>query len=76
MNAEGVWPASTLKMFLTFFALFRQKKEQLFQSYQDQDGEFHGAEPNVRKRGMSQLSQEELDELSSESENSFEREFV
>ena len=43
MNYRGLCTAPDLKRFLTFFALFRQKK-QLFQCYQEQEGEFHGDE--------------------------------
>ena len=76
INAEGVWPQTTVKMFLTFFTLFRQKKDHLFNLYEEQDGEFHGAEEQEKKsRDRIPLTQEDLDEESDESETSFDREF-
>ena len=43
--------APDLKRFLTFFALFRQKK-QLFQCYQEQEGEFLGDEELLASAGI------------------------
>ena len=64
-----------------FFSLFRDSRLKLFASHQSQDGEYHGKEPEPhspaapanRKRTVShspQLTQQDIDDMSDESEDS------
>ena len=43
LNADGLWHISLLKRYRKFFRLFQEKREKLFESYEDQEGEYHGA---------------------------------
>ena len=45
LNADGLWHISLMKRYRKFFRLFREKRIKLFESYEDQEGEYHGAAP-------------------------------
>ena len=75
MNYRGLWTAPDLKRFLTFFALFRQKKEQLFQCYEEQDGDFLGEEETLAEAGIP-LTQQDLDNMTDSDSNSMDAEFA
>ena len=45
LNAGGLWHIHLMKRYQKFFRLCKQKLLKLFESYEDQDGEYHGADP-------------------------------
>ena len=44
MNATGLWLLPVIKRYTKFFKLFRTKLTRLFESYEEQEGEYHGNE--------------------------------
>ena len=82
LNSTGLWPVNVLRRYMSFFSLFRASRLKLFESYQSQDGEYHHgkepephspAAPTNRKRTVShspQLTQQDIDDMSDESEDS------
>ena len=44
MNAWGLWHIFLMKRYDNFFKLCHEKLPKLFESYEDQDGEYHGVE--------------------------------
>ncbi len=52
MNAGGLWHISLMKRYEKFFKLCHKKLPKLFESYEEQDGEYHGAEHVQQTSGL------------------------
>ena len=82
MNSTGLWPQSTVKRYMSFYSLFRANRSKLFASYEDQEGNYHGPEPYSSQvmddqSPMSQpLTQKDIDDMSDETEDSVDGDFL
>ena len=83
LNAGGLWHIHLMKRYQKFFRLCKQKLLKLFESYEDQDGEHHGAAPapppaaagggGARRR----LTMEDVQNMTDDDEgNSMDEEFM
>ena len=84
LNATGLWLLFTIKRYQKFFKLFRSRLAILFESYEEQDGDYFGAEPapviKVSTGGerscKRSLTMADVEAMSDEDEDSMDREFV
>ena len=73
LNATGLWPANILKRYMSFFSLFRSSRLRLFASYESQNGIYHGTDTDhrpVTTTDEPKLTQQDIDNMSSDSEDS------
>ena len=82
LNADGLWNINLMKRYQQFFRLCKTKLHKLFECYEDQDGEYHGAEPapaQTAGRGggaRRKLTMAEVQEMTDEeAANSMDEEF-
>jgi len=83
LNADGLWNINLMKRYRKFFQLCRTKLDKLFQSYEDQDGVYHGKIPAQAVaivghdgRARRRLTMADLDDMTDEeAPNSMDDEF-
>ena len=83
LNAGGLWEIHLMKRYEKFFHLFREKRDKLFESYEDQEGQYHGnpPAPTIQPAGGSgarrRLTMAEVEAMTDEDEpNSMDDEFM
>ena len=77
MNATGLWPVAVVNRYMSFFSLFRSNRDKLFCVYEEQDGTYHGPEPSFKTvLTDKQLTPKDIDEMSSDTEDSVDGVFL